>query len=446
MSKYFATLKKCAKYGLLIGIVALAPLGAERASAVSSYDSAYVTTDNLTVKNPTYCPDGIDISTNWTQYILDETKHPDYGTNYDEIFGQAKNSFQQALNSGTWGVSRWGTDTKTVQIFWTTDSSLQLSWDTNGVLAGTVYYVTLECSPGGNLNTNGVYLSAGSMSESFLNAPVNNVWISLPSADIYNFFVYTDYFNYPTGYEGLPVRETYEPAPPTPDLSNDASISYEVQGKNIKYWNTTPEPPLDPVLMTCEWTAVNDDEGILLDKIAPCNEMQSVTVTTLSREEEGIPVNNLLIIMRILYDVNGDGLILPGESIAEVQETLKIDGTTYTGNTGSNWENDTRVDWYACFSDELPYIHPFNCIGNFEVMADALKNKNMGLGTWNVKTQSETQQDCRSLTSVGEWLKLENNTVCAQIPSTMRTIVTSFIIVALSLLGMKWVLNRSADI
>lgn len=211
---------------------------APSANAASVYDGAYQRTDEAYQYWPFgnyQCPTPTNLSSNWAGYILDESKWQFGQTTF---MPQLKNSLETALDSGRWGVSfrksgNGATDGRyigDVVVFWTEDTSLSLDWIDGGSTKYVytnpeVYSATITCAKiyqGGNdqpvafptLGWNGVALQQGAVEVSNSVNFDANPW----NATTYNLFAYTNYPNYPVGYEGELIPSEY--TPPTPILSH----------------------------------------------------------------------------------------------------------------------------------------------------------------------------------------------------------------------------------
>lgn len=245
--------------------------------------------------------------------------------------------------------------------------------------------------------------------------------------------------SYPDGEYGENIPGEREP---TPDLTNSISMHYEVKNKTIRIWNTTLIPPLNLDTMTCAWNVSNEVDGVVLDITSPCNEMQTAVVETLSYrdEQENFAVKNLTQIkMNILYDINGDGVVLDNESIGSITKPLVVDGLNYEGNAGSNWSNDTRLNWYECINGNAPFIHVPACLANIGVITNLLSFGAIHFG------DSTAGDGCRTLGTVGDWIGSDSKVVCPAIPGEVRNIVTPFITFALGLVIVKYVAKKASN-
>lgn len=210
------------------------------ALATPGADDNYQTIQAVNIGASNYygvnCAD-TDISSSWEDYILDSNTwyDPNDISNPNSWNYKAKQSFENALSNGRWGVSQrveYGGNgySRTVIIFWTEDRSLALNWSDDSIVATTSSSTT-------NLHTLQIGCSAvalgygGSAPIAWLYDNSSNVAISNdqtfnPSPSSYaqdngiaNLFVYTDHPNYPVGYTG-------------PDLIPGTYISGNVQCAN----------------------------------------------------------------------------------------------------------------------------------------------------------------------------------------------------------------------
>lgn len=78
------------------------------------------------------------------------------------------------------------------------------------------------------------------------------------------------------------------------------------------------------------------------------------------------------------------------------------------------------MDVLNCVIEEAPYINFPDCRDQFIKIGNIL--------TFNsISFISIEASGCRTLGTIGDWLPLENKTVCPQVPSEIRQVVTPFI-------------------
>jgi hypothetical protein len=208
---------------LCAAIVVLVGVNVHSADATSAFDDDYRTTSSLIVGNDQGCGD-TNITYTWAHYITDSS------TWEGRDLSAVKSSFQEALADGRIGVSEYtvsnGSGTairqKAVQVYWTEDDSLTMSWSTNAdgpVVSspnGNGYIVYISCA-------NSPYLYVNSSTRitispvAFVNTTVANVSNDVATTTGWgnaysNFFVQVDSTNFPSGYAGNSVV-TQEPTP-----------------------------------------------------------------------------------------------------------------------------------------------------------------------------------------------------------------------------------------
>jgi|GEM_PF-4163956 len=234
---------------LLVSSLVCSLLSSPLANAASALDANYQNIDNIsTFSNVgSFACANTDISSSWSSYITDSSKWSNPGSASDPTseMSRARTSFQAALSSGRWGVSQHseyvanssrGTSGsfRVVQVFWTEDNSLALTWQTDGgidVTGSGVHSISIGCGNVvfGNSSDNPVawaYSGATRISNStpFHATPTTNA----EAYGIANFFVYTDHPNYPTGYGGIQIPSSF-----TPKADFYVPYNLNVDDKNI---------------------------------------------------------------------------------------------------------------------------------------------------------------------------------------------------------------------
>jgi hypothetical protein len=188
-------------------------------SATSIYDDSYQRVSSIMVNDTqtnAVCSNH-DISTSWYSYITDSTKwqNPSDANNPTSDMSIAKASFEAALDHGRWAVSQGsayggsaGSYSNYVNVLWAENTDMELIWTPDhSVFASAPYarYITITCGQtyGRGDNPVAIGYSAGSpgpISTSALYDPAP--YNSIDDNGRANFFTYTDYPNYPSGYDG----------------------------------------------------------------------------------------------------------------------------------------------------------------------------------------------------------------------------------------------------
>jgi len=86
-----------------------------------------------------------------------------------------------------------------------------------------------------------------------------------------------------------------------------------------------------------------------------------------------------------------------------------------------------------CFVEAFPYVDLVSCVQNLQNVAELLS-----FHTISFKNEWATPDDCHTLTILGDWLYLENKTICPQFPTTIRNITTPFVTFLFGLLTVKF--------
>lgn len=239
-------------------------LSSKMAGAASIYDDYYHRTEAIKVNGNNYggntCSDQ-DISANWSSYILDKSKwlNPTYNGNADV-------SLQNAFDHGRWGVSmsnQWGGSGyyTSVSVFWTEDTSLAVNWNAADerieVNGNQVHAITIssrlivfgngDCTPiaWGHYQ---VPFTVVSTKKPFVNSPAS----ANEAGGTTNLFIYSDHYNYPSGYAGPQIPDSFTPKP-------DFYVPYilNVDDKNI---TVTPKP-IDSGGKCWKWASTLKKQG-----------------------------------------------------------------------------------------------------------------------------------------------------------------------------------------
>lgn len=187
-------------------VVGLAPV--QVASAASPYDTAYVTADSLVLRPFDAAQDcTLDVSTAWERLMSDPGNWGMYFL-YEYLYP----SFQDALISGSWGVSLGeseyeNTTNVTATIFWNSTRGALLQWTEDAVTAPTTGYVSMQA--GYNDYTDSCVVIIGMTAGSSGTVVVSG---DTPDETRRNFLASYYDPNYPLDYEGETIQSEYRPA------------------------------------------------------------------------------------------------------------------------------------------------------------------------------------------------------------------------------------------
>lgn len=192
-------LRKCGLFALLFTALSISSsvFFSDVSSATSPYDANYVKRDNLRVSM--WGCDAVSMTDNPLDGL-----HPSGGTRYQTENPKPFDSFIDAMNNGgRWGMS--GTDND-YTIYWTPDDSLYLDWTS---------YSGAVMARGNNLHMANVGQMGNSGQETCqINllgyySDLTVTPVSWPANNIKNLYVNTDHYNYPEGYAGVSIPNSF---------------------------------------------------------------------------------------------------------------------------------------------------------------------------------------------------------------------------------------------
>lgn len=286
--------------------------------AASIYDDTYQLTDRVLVRNDISggslaCNNQpVDISQDWSSYILDEDK---WVTANNQANGaeDVRDSFKNAINNGRWGVSTYyeniGVSGDVIaNIYWTEDTSLQLTWQDAGSFTrifatsqtSDVYVTSIICADA-NGQGDRPFARMGSL---YTNQDVFN-WsvVSNSQCDfvarrgVCNYLVYTDYPNYPTGYDGIEIRQAeVNPCPDGNCVSGGKwQPSFDIAWNDLDI-TLTDKTPLDKIdeynIDRCYWGVFDGNwDDLNLTGEYPCDDHTPVEYTLPTYESYQINLN-----------------------------------------------------------------------------------------------------------------------------------------------------------
>ena len=238
----------------------------------------------------------------------------------------------------------------------------------------------------------------------------------------------------PVDYEGVIPPDSWTPPVSLPDYSDIVSVNYEVQNKRIKFWNSTVWGDVDVSELQCRFTLAGVTSGVLYDVQGSCNEEMRVV---------DVEVYEVYAVrLDVMFDTNNDGIFFPDEPselAGSVLLNIKVDGQTFAGGGGSNWNDNNRFEPSSCTQEFFPFI---NVVGCMEMFGKALSI--LSFGTVNIGNVYN-QEGCIALNTLGGWLNVPSQTVCPQIDSAIRAIVTPFVTLALAMGAVAFITRQKAE-
>lgn len=213
---------------LLIALLAVSP---GTASAASVWDGTYRVTGSVGLSNgnSSYGDSCAfqDYSTNWFS-LFDEAYANEPNSTKKTAILTKKQSLVTALESGRWGLAQYSNldgggpnnFLESIYVYWTEDASLSLLW--YGAYQGDNQQIR-AISQGGGVGQPGAspvhvieFRTQASFSGNGCGARVGELETRtdiqvayegiIEGEEYWNFFIYTDYPNYPSGYEGELIR------------------------------------------------------------------------------------------------------------------------------------------------------------------------------------------------------------------------------------------------
>lgn len=253
----------------------------------------------------------------------------------------------------------------------------------------------------------------------------SSVYISYPSNGS-EIFLMNFHIIYPDGYQGIYPPDTFTP-PETSDEKPNWSISkliaYQLTVHDLNF-NT-----FDPSLFTCD------------DELAP------IIHYTLSSYSDG-----------------ASGINMSGTQSSTVQFDFDLTGATpgkyrlagkYECNEPTNFTQTAEIFFQIdvngnqsfnaftdCFIETFPFIDFQGCIDNMLIVINIMGVK---IPSTLASLGEVPPGECHTLTVLNNWLSLPNPTVCKQVPSNVRSIITPFVTFALGLMTIKFLAQRRRD-
>lgn len=172
----------------------LSPFG-NVAMATSPYDDAYNLTSDLTLYNQSCGGTRQNYSLDRDGLINFLVNDPQYGS-----------SFKNALLYGRYGISNYtkaseyapGQYENNIAVFWSEDNSLSMNWTTFSSNQHIIY-------PSGSITTVLIYAYGYSCSLDAYNPGTVAISSNTAGGSVKNYYIRTDYPNYPSEYEGTKV-------------------------------------------------------------------------------------------------------------------------------------------------------------------------------------------------------------------------------------------------
>lgn len=371
---------------------------------------------------------------NWTTDWQDLMNDQEYWTFGDtgSKFQEYHDAFNQAKAHGSYVVySYWNnfqsSDGTTVYVAYS-PSKMELKWTENqvGVVAKDttdVYYVSFQVI-GSRCKISA--WPAGRSSIMSFGVPDNTT--STSGRYYYHYSKNLD-TQLPDGYEGV-IPADFEPYIP-PDNSESLDFKYIINDKNMKLQSTTESPPIKENTMCMFAYSVKMEDGS--ESTGQIGEQSHETCT----DEINFDVfeyGDYKITFSTFDDLNNDGIYNQiEENTGNKTKEVKVDGGIHDSTTQSF--NDLMAE---CINDQAPFIHLDKCT--------QVAGKLLSMMTFNKSyfgTQWTTNDECRNLVVLGNWIGVGHKTICPMFPQSIRNIVSPFVTLLLGLIILKFITSNA---
>lgn len=438
----------------VLAACAFALTGAKSVNAASIYDGAIRTTPQLSIINN----DGshnIDIG------------DPESAYYYQDLLSTCT-GFTSALSTGSVTISQQLATLSTeetygdVGVFAYWDNSPQSYTPSNFVSAGSGEYglsaptfdhfAYIRVRANGTVDTlcESGFLSFFASTSGQIDSIYNNF-------EAYIF--YTTYsVTYPTGYEGTLIPSE----PPTTEVPLSYIVNFTLS--NTKTYATAEfsSKETDPVSNLKDpkriWWRLYDSTDPLESELLYGDSLCDVDIpiktpfnTTTHCPEFEVDTTRQYTLVATVNPINNENIDQTGYEITWKQTSYLIDfskssaGSTENCEPGATYGDINHLNCIApedlqfvnCFIETFPFIELNECLNNMELLVNLLSFKSISYANdWSPTVE------CHDLATLGDWLPLDNTTVCPQIPSFIRLITTPFVTFLLGLLTIKFLTSR----
>jgi len=348
-------------------------------------------------------------------------------------------SYQQALESGSWGVSKWDNLNGNVyfNVWWTeTRHDLTMGYDAD-YKASTITSNTNDIwsvSFGYNYSTCTVRV-LGTAPQQFSTSLTADYAGTLASVYFANAPII-----YPAGYTGSPL-------PDSANIKTDIypDFSYVVNNKTIQATYKGNVPNASHVSWMLyktddEWTVPEDTVYQVMEE-----HISNAGTFNYEVKDKG------KYILFLMVESKPPFLAIPDDlNVKPMTQRLEINGDSFVGDT----EDDETCDdgqcsvntnlrdelIAACVKETWPFVDVIGCVKNIGSIGELLS-----FGTIKSNNQWSAFNGCTNLTVIDDWMNLENSEVCPKIPSYVRSVVTPFVTFALGLTMVRFLSKQGGD-
>jgi len=408
------------------------------ASAASVYDDVVNYTNPAYIYNSSECgTTRFEYSTNWySELVLNDSITWNMGTK-----STVRANFASTLTStnGRWGVSvtDFGPTTTTerseINIWWIDNANAQLTWVNSREVninrvpnsGNTFHRMTFRLLGSESCN---VVMSSYSSTNATAGV-ISGVDLSTRLPITYLFFanIPEARFNYPSGYEGLPIATTVPPPieeyPDIPNFLFSGVVDYkaEIRDTNFNTFDGNPFLCADDLAPVIDFTVYSVIDTVETELYTGS---QSATIPFSYQFDKLNVDREYKIVGR--YDC-GDPLI----------EFPNVATLTFTINRAGLLQQDIFEE---CLTAEFPFINIDNCVGNIAYVINLIS-----FGTVQFQNNWVLTTGCYNTVVLHSWINLPSQNLCPQFSSTVRNIVTPFITFLLGVITVSVITRRGRD-
>jgi hypothetical protein len=441
-------------FPLFIAVIAVsALLGAETVKAVSAYDDTVHVREELILKH-SGCTD-LNVSLGWAVTIWQDSTAwtaSGYGSSYATAQTIQDNAEYWAVNNRQISSTEWR-----VGIVYTTNTNAVVNF------AGTTPNTEARFAASGGTDTVAsvtAYLD-GSCNIRFdsasIGSSVSTFPLSTEDGSYGVFLAFVSAVNYPSGYEGTDIPDTY--SPPVDPVDYWINYTYTAGGSSlIATYNgkiTDPTSSLaDPASIWWQLRDPEDPDMSAYEATVVCeaNLLVNVPFNISQHCDDFTPELRSYILVGKINPLNPANEDLWGDAEINFRDTW------FTINFANNSFGDTEncepgalagdfvglncvapetVDFTACFTESFPFVDPFECVDSMKLLVSLLSFKTIRFGN-----EYNQQAECHNLTTIGDWIGAPGLELCPQFSGTIRTILTPFVMFILGLITLKFLTKR----
>jgi hypothetical protein len=436
---------------LPIAVLAISLLGTLTgvpiANAASPYDGMFDNQSDLTLTTQ-YCPTPYnthDFSVDWFEYATDATKSVYTGDPYGNEL--TMDAMRTALsNGGYFFIEKFQPDR--FRVYFSYDSNAKLEFRENPQNAG--YYEGNLVSTNDSNNIGSIVVMSkvdayypsgcgdGEWTQaqrdydtgSTVFAKMRTVGYGGLSGDSHKkVWMSTFPVTYPNGYEGTVLSDggaSVAPLDEKPQIEMDSMIDWHGSFSEQRFYAFD----VPPFLCTDGFPPRMNIE--LWDKTDEANRTLIVSEQVSSNSKLDYDFPRVYEVRK--YEIvswfsctDGTLFVEPGASFYEFE-------ITQAGQLG------TTVSMENCLTQDYPFITWDGCKDNIAMVTDALT-----FGTVKLGNDYNFNNQCRTLGTIGDWMNLDNKTVCPVMPESVRNIITPFITFALGLMTIKFIASKTGS-